>query len=389
MRFKPLIYYLRDFKNEPVGTKEDTIGAVLSRTTSSHEPVFILDGAGRYLGAISVHQSLYKRHYPLGTKVSNAIFHTPRIFIDDSLIKVVDSMLSTRLYRLPVIDNESKIVGVLAVQDILNDFANSRSLLRQISSKVTFRKPITASIKTKVKDIFTDFRKMKISRFILVDEKGKMVGIVARSDIKEAFIKTKPRERFVKNAVPFMNEVFEAEEVYRGDDPVSEYYTPSVFTTDTEEDVTEIVRKLIVSEFKSLVIKNKANRPVGFISYRDLLEAIVSLMPKEKISLTFEYPKAKISGPEMNQAGKILERRINKLDRLATIEKVEVSFDEAKFQGGKIIYFETSIRVTRTGKNLFTKAKGETFLNSIEEALKEIEIQAFKVHQDKTRTVSV
>src|SRR5690606_23736425 len=105
-----------------------------------------------------------------------------------------------------------------------------------------------------VKDIFHLLRTKGISRIVLTDENDRVAGIVTRSDIKTVFLRPINRPRYPRISENQKTHIFDHEEIYRLDDPISRYAQTNVFTISESKKMREILKTLIESEQRSIVI---------------------------------------------------------------------------------------------------------------------------------------
>ena len=131
--------------------------------------------------------------------------------LDTTLAEVVKILAEKKISGLPVGDNENKLVGVLTETDIV-EHANSLHVIPLIASsswisphteitkiaiykrgfellsktkveRVMSKKMLIAKASTSGFEIANLMKKRRINHIPVVDENGKLIGIVARSDI--------------------------------------------------------------------------------------------------------------------------------------------------------------------------------------------------------------
>src|SRR5665647_3751189 len=133
-------------------------------------------------------------------KVKNRMSENPRtIGLDSSVTEAFSLMKENNIRRLPVVDKE-KVVGIITVSD-LNQASPS------MATTLSIHELNYLLDKTRIKDIMTKKQKLitigpdnyietaaklmrenKVSGLPVLDEKGKMVGIITETDIFDAFI---------------------------------------------------------------------------------------------------------------------------------------------------------------------------------------------------------
>jgi acetoin utilization protein AcuB len=133
-------------------------------------------------------------------KVKNRMSENPRtIGLDSSVTEAFSLMKENNIRRLPVVDKE-KVVGIITVSD-LNQASPS------MATTLSIHELNYLLAKTRIKDIMPRKQKLitigpdnyietaaklmrenKVSGLPVLDEKGKLVGIITETDIFDAFI---------------------------------------------------------------------------------------------------------------------------------------------------------------------------------------------------------
>ncbi len=121
----------------------------------------------------------------------------------DTDIRVAADLLTRhRISGMPVVDDEDRVIGVIGEADILAMAGLKREhgfkdiLRHMLGEPVPVRKrsgntvgevmsspPITARPDDDIKDIATILDERRIKRLPVVDEEGKLIGVISRADI--------------------------------------------------------------------------------------------------------------------------------------------------------------------------------------------------------------
>jgi CBS domain-containing protein len=226
-----------------------------------------------------------------------------------------------------------------------------------------------------------------VSRIILIDNEGDLAGIVSRSDLMQAFIKPTPKMRFPKEGTYIGFYSLAGEKKFRQDAPALQYATALVSSIPQNTPMETVVSRLITSLHNSIVMVNKYNKPTGFLSTRDLLQAVSLFRPEEDIPLIIKNPSSSVSANEFELVKKHLTKFGKKLKKRMTIEKIEIAAEESKNPREQTIEFTTTLIVTPTArKSLVAVTKHRGFLDGIQEATAIIERQRRKKGLSKKET---
>jgi acetoin utilization protein AcuB len=116
---------------------------------------------------------------------------------DSTIAEAAKLMADYKIRRLPVIDTEDRLLGILSKEDIHNALPsiidanfdeNARALAHQAKVEAFMTKnPITAEPMQPLEKVAATMRKNKIGGIPIVAEE-KLVGIITESDIFQAFI---------------------------------------------------------------------------------------------------------------------------------------------------------------------------------------------------------
>lgn len=352
------------------------LGSVLSRVRSSHDPVFIYNNAGEFLGLVSPFETLFSSNYPYTTKVSSIAFTPPTITKESPVYQVAKHMLAAKVYTLPVSNKEGEIKGVIYAKDILGEIVTNASLLEFVSDHIEIHDPITAPITSSVKDIFYEFKARGVSRMILTDAGGALAGIVTRGDMMQAMIKPTDKLRFPKEGTGMGRRSLAGEKKSRKSEPVTQYYTALVDTLSDRTSTAEIVKHLIISPHDSIVLTNRSRKPTGFLSTRDILQALTRLRPEKDVRIIVKKPSSVVSDTQLEKVNEYLSIFAKKLSKRMGIEKIEVTSKEPKNTAGKTKKFTTKLIVIPVaGNSLVAETKERNYLDSVRNAAGLIEKQ--------------
>lgn len=361
--------FIEPFENRPTTSPDQTIGQVLEATDSSHKPVYVFDGK-KYLGVISAFQSIYHNyHAPHTKKVVSELLHTPTITDDSTLYEAIRSMMDTRLYELPVVDANKKLTGVITIDTILKEIAQDKMISTFITECIEYKEPVVRRHEGTIEDVFHLLREKGISRIVLTDSLGKVNGIISRSDIQIAFFRPVDRQRFRGPAEDSRTTLFDSEEVYREDDPIERYSQKSVFTLSSELPKREIIKQLIESEYRSVVLVDKTQKPVGFLSLRDIIHCLATLEPEVTTPIVFKKPDDTVTDIQVEKAQKKVEHMVKKLSKIKPIEKVEVAVNQQKYANEKVAEFQTRITISMKGQNVMVSAASKEYVDSIQNTI--------------------
>lgn len=104
----------------------------------------------------------------------------------DSVLSAVRLMIEHRISSIPVVDPEGRIVGALNEGDLMQVFYEPQT---KCVADVMTRKPIIVSIDAPLVDVIDHLMSSNFRR-VLVEENGRLVGVITRSHVMPALLAT-------------------------------------------------------------------------------------------------------------------------------------------------------------------------------------------------------
>ena len=102
-----------------------------------------------------------------------------------SVEDAVRLLVNNKVTGLPVVDSKGMLVGVLSEYDIIATVSDAKQMDGKIfKDKVTFTKVVeSVSENTLLPEILKTFVEKKVRRLPVLDNSGRLIGIISRRDI--------------------------------------------------------------------------------------------------------------------------------------------------------------------------------------------------------------
>ena len=96
---------------------------------------------------------------------------------------------------IPVVDiNEGrKLVGIVSEFDLLKALMEKKDLDNIVAEEIMTKNPICVSTEAKANDIITILETKHLIRVPVTDKEGHLVGIIARRDLLQGYLKSKEK----------------------------------------------------------------------------------------------------------------------------------------------------------------------------------------------------
>jgi CBS domain-containing protein len=168
----------------------------------------------------------------------------------DTLLQVQLLMVKNNISRVAIVDENNKPVGIITQKDMINFLVADKSKrgIEEIKAEeVMTEKLITAKRKTPISNIAETMVKKDISSVIIVDNEGKLDGIVTKTDITAWY------------------------GAMKGAYKVQEFMTAKLVTVKPSQSVF-LVASLMAEHAISrvVVVADKENKPAGIITVADM-----------------------------------------------------------------------------------------------------------------------
>lgn len=351
------------------------LASVVYKFKSSYTPLLVFEGDNNFLGLLTVKKVLLKRRYNPTTLVESCVIGAPHITKETKDSEIIKSMLDLGLYTLPVFNNQKKVVGVVGAKKILRKLMSNRSLAEMVAQKQIRRKAVVILKSSQVRDAFNIFLRESISKLVVVEDNGRMAGVVTKRDILSEYLSKTKRQRFSTRAVP-KNYSFDKEQIKRGDEPIGLFYSPSGDVYDQKIGNYQAIMNLIKSNYNTIVLVDKNKKPTEIVETKDVLEAVYKLVAgKENIpTVVTDLPRdlSKKEKGEVFQELKKLGEWINRQEKVQWLKFVTRIVLSPKRKSNE---FETRIKVFTDKETYNSNPKDNDFWSAFKESMRQIRKQ--------------
>jgi len=197
---------------------------------------------------------------------------------DLSVLEAARLMAHRRLKRLPVVDGEHRLLGMVSRVDLLRTVAEGYPRPEQhpplahpawLVADVLRRDVPTVSLQASFPEVLDAIVSTRLNRAIVVDDQQRVVGLVTDADLVRR-LGEQPGvvTRLMRQAapIPFLKDV-----------TVTELMVTDVVTTRPEVPLEVAIRDMLAQRHKILPVADEAGRLIGAVDRFDLLRAIARL----------------------------------------------------------------------------------------------------------------
>lgn len=345
---------------------EDTVQTLISLMEKHHVHEIPIIQNRKLVGIVQTKKLTQKTILdPYKTKVKSIKMSAPAVLDPNQDIEnAAKLILRTGLRALPVVDNK-KVVGIVSLHDIINEVSKTK-LFRQTKAEAIMSIPFTITQDTEIGKARVIMRENSVSRMPIVDDNGKIKGIITPFDMLKAI---KPKER-----MSWFSMAAEMDRVMQI--PVSTIMNTRPITADTKSTLNDIAGLMNKHDTSGIILMEE-DFPKGIVVLKDLMEFYVGGLKKEGV-----YYQIVGLSDEDSFITDTVERMINDtIQKISQINKIISVFVHVKKysaeQKGKTKY---SIRVRiRTDKKTFISQEWAWDLRmAVDRAMDQIERSVFK-----------
>ena len=238
------------------------------------DPDLILVFDGNLYKGVLTQDLIIRSHLkwdPTRAKVRDVYKPAPVIKPDEDLSKAAKLMMEVDLRSLPVGESKAEIIGVINDIAVLERVAETDFGKKKVEEFMT-KDVITLKPDDTVAKALATMRDHAISRIPIVDEEGKLEGLVTLHDLIVRFIKPRFRAKAGELA---------GEKIPPFSMPLRDVMIRGVITILPDAKVREAVATMKDNDIDGLVVVNENNKVVGILTVKDLLLPISKMTEKE------------------------------------------------------------------------------------------------------------
>jgi CBS domain-containing protein len=198
------------------------------------------------------------------------------VFESETLGTATSKMVKAGLKRLPVVNQDGKLVGMLSRLDILREIAHSEPTGKnqEYSHRVgrLVRDIMTTDIPMVYQDddltaIIEKFARSNSHRLIVVDSQKRAIGLLSDSDV---VARIQPQKR--KSILEALRQI---RKPAPGKETAYDLMSPGPLMAHPELPVVDAVKKMLAESRKWLVVVDDDAKPLGLVDRQMLLEALI------------------------------------------------------------------------------------------------------------------
>ncbi len=194
---------------------------------------------------------------------------------DEALGHVTQRLVERNLKRLPVVDDQGKLIGMISRVDVLRAVVGESSAAQETApaphpgqtlAEVMSARVPTVHVNDDLADVLRAMLEAGVTRVIVLDEQEHPVGVITDGDL---VARVSPAAR------PGVLQTLAARVlgVDRGQAAARDLMSRDVLTAAPDTDIVEAAARLLREKRKALVVVNDENHALGIVDRQTLMAA--------------------------------------------------------------------------------------------------------------------
>jgi len=265
---------------------DELLESALKKLSSSHDAAFVFDEKDNFLGLINPYYCMIKASYPANTKVINCLFHPPKLKMSDSLVKVAEALINSKIHYLPIVDEKDKFIGIISARRFLKFFLEDERFKVKIEEILKLKKNPLSVIRENdtIAFVLKNFQKTHYSKLVVVDQDFKLKGLLSYFDLIYYLMMPKQKAHLGERNGTKVNFYHQQ---------VKNFMKTYVLTLTENNLLTEAINLILDKKIGSVVIINEEKKPRQIITTHDILKFFIK---KEKAKAGLKIPTLQFGG---------------------------------------------------------------------------------------------
>lgn len=217
-------------------------------------------------------------------KTAQDIMTSPVICISDmeTVARAAEIMHEKRIKRLPVVDQNGALVGIISRMDILA-VAASTGLSNGVFPSISHKTPKTAgdimlqdvptiAPEATLQEVVNKLVATPLRRVVVVNERRRVLGIIVDTNLFKT-ARTK-KTGALQNLLPHF--LYKPDQLIRLEGQASDVMDTKVFSVQVDTPLSEVIQLMIDQHIKRLVVVDEENRLMGMVSRESILRFLIS-----------------------------------------------------------------------------------------------------------------
>ncbi|ADD09042.1 CBS domain-containing protein [Candidatus Aciduliprofundum boonei] len=358
-------------KDVVVAKLGDTISKAISKMQEHgfHE-LPVVNDRGELVGYVNYRTLIRRKSLSLYSRVENIMVKPPVLDPDASIEDAVKLMIDAGYRSLPIVE-KNKLVGIISRTDIIKLVPKMKDVANIPVEDVMTSEPELVEEDSPIQYAVDIMKKLGEMSVPVVDENRKLVGIVHMRDAAKAVWREKERAS--------LGEV--SGEKKKVQILVKEIMVPPVYVSE-DSILKDAVEKMIEFHSSICAVIDKKSVPIGVISQRDVIEAILREGKQEGVFV--QITGLDIEDMEPYQIiYNMVEEFLHKINRFKEFKPQLLTFHvEEHHISGKEIKYSVRARLTTDRRLFFARSYDWNIYSAFKDVLEILE-RNVKKERDK------
>jgi CBS-domain-containing membrane protein/PII-like signaling protein len=199
---------------------------------------------------------------------------------DDPLLKAVTLMTQQNLKRLPVINKEKELVGIISRLDVLRQVLDLKiqdevpcippAQGKSVGEIMQLKIPMVG-LDANLSEIIETMNAHASRRIIVCDDQGRAAGLISETDL---FTRIQPQKH-----AGILKALSKKAKAPEGDETANKLMSPNPLCAKADLSIVEAVRLMLSTSRKWLLVIDEYEQPLGYVDRQALLTALSPDLP--------------------------------------------------------------------------------------------------------------
>lgn len=263
-------------------SSSDTLSQAIGKMRKADVRTALVFFGKQLLGVVARRELLMGKMDASKAKLTAFVKSPPVIDPDTDLVKAAE-LLYHAYPTILVVKHGKKLVGIVSARDFIYKIKNIPKLAKLKVSQIMSQNPIVYPWNARLGEVLHVMRERHIGRIPVVDEVGRLVGILSFTDIMEKYLLKPPKKIHGRPEYALEQKGSKSwiyDRIFQLDINIGDEASHVVITAKPGMTLKKAIDEMYNYKISDLVV-TRNNKPVGIITTRDLLETFVRLKEPE------------------------------------------------------------------------------------------------------------
>jgi len=246
---------------------EDWLSHAIGQLTLKKQSEALVFQKNKFLGILDKRKFIRIRQDPSKTKIRGLVTKVPKLTPSTSFTEAARLLNTADMHCLPVMKG-AQVIGICHFADVLKKL---KAKISNIKISEIIKTPIILNQNDPISKALNTLKQKKISRIPVVDNAGKLIGIVSETDLIKKYFSFTPWKPGAFGKPGMKSHPAKERNTTRL--PIKNEIEPVVYTLTKENTVKQALEIMAKQKIASIVIVD-GEIPIGIVTAKDIFRLV-------------------------------------------------------------------------------------------------------------------